>query len=371
MKKKLFVLPLLAISMATMSVHATPIESEDACGTQLQIEAEPLTGYHFVRWQDNNTDNPRTIEVKGDVDYIAYFAPNKYKIVFQNYDSTSLKTDTVEYGQKPSYGGTTPTKPSTAKYTYSFSAWSPTIAEATADQTYTAVFDSTLRQYNITFKNYNGDILQNTPVNYGDTPVYSGTTPTKPATIYTYTFKGWSPAIVAVTGETIYVADFDSVLNRYLITYKNDNGDILFQDSVLYGQTPTYGGTTPTKDSTAQYAYTFKAWSPTETAVTGDATYTATYNSTTNSYIITVEGENGTTTGAGTYTYGTIVTLTATPNDCYKFTKWNDENTQASRSITVTGDATYTATFDVLKYKTTIKSDNETQGKVKMSKVNP
>ena len=53
----------------------------------------------------------------------------------------------------------------------------------------------------------------------------------------------------------------------------------------------------------------------------------------------------GTVTGGGTYNGGATATLTATPNTGYHFMQWQDGNTQNPRTITVTGDATYTATF--------------------------
>ena len=53
----------------------------------------------------------------------------------------------------------------------------------------------------------------------------------------------------------------------------------------------------------------------------------------------------GTVTGGGTYNGGATATLTATPNSGYHFVQWQDGNTQNPRTITVTGDATYTATF--------------------------
>ena len=54
----------------------------------------------------------------------------------------------------------------------------------------------------------------------------------------------------------------------------------------------------------------------------------------------------GTVTGGGTYNYGASATLTATPKDCYKFVQWNDGNKTNPRTVTVTGAATYTATFE-------------------------
>lgn len=53
----------------------------------------------------------------------------------------------------------------------------------------------------------------------------------------------------------------------------------------------------------------------------------------------------GTVIGGGTYNGGATATLTAIPNTGYHFVQWQDGNTQNPRTITVTGDATYTATF--------------------------
>lgn len=62
-----------------------------------------------------------------------------------------------------------------------------------------------------------------------------------------------------------------------------------------------------------------------------------------------VQGQ-GSVSGGGTYEYGSSVTLTATPADGYRFVKWSsDGNTSASRTITVTGNATYTAIFELDK----------------------
>jgi len=54
----------------------------------------------------------------------------------------------------------------------------------------------------------------------------------------------------------------------------------------------------------------------------------------------------GTVTGGGTYTAGTVVTLTAIANEGYEFSMWSDENTDNPRTITVTENATYIAIFD-------------------------
>ena len=53
----------------------------------------------------------------------------------------------------------------------------------------------------------------------------------------------------------------------------------------------------------------------------------------------------GSVSGGGTYRVGTTVTISATANTGYSFVSWSDGNTNASRTITVGVDATYTATF--------------------------
>ena len=64
---------------------------------------------------------------------------------------------------------------------------------------------------------------------------------------------------------------------------------------------------------------------------------------------ITVTSSNesmGTVSGSGEYEFGTDTTITATPNDGYRFVSWNDGNTDNPRAIIVTEDATYIANFE-------------------------
>ena len=43
-------------------------------GTELSLKATAKSGYYFAKWNDGNTDNPRTITVTGEAEYIAEFA---------------------------------------------------------------------------------------------------------------------------------------------------------------------------------------------------------------------------------------------------------------------------------------------------------
>ena len=90
-----------------------------------------------------------------------------------------------------------------------------------------------------------------------------------------------------------------------------------------------------------------------------DQTYTAQFNQTTRQYTITVTSAgHGTVTGGGTYDYGTSVPLTATPDTYYTFSSWTDAGAQ-NHNVTVTGTATYTASFTLNTSSTLEINDNE------------
>ncbi len=80
----------LAMSASGQTLHRdTAATVSVLCGTELTLTAVPDTDYHFDRWSDDNTDNPRTVVLNGISDdgktiyedghvftYIAYFAAN-------------------------------------------------------------------------------------------------------------------------------------------------------------------------------------------------------------------------------------------------------------------------------------------------------
>lgn len=68
-------------------------------------------------------------------------------------------------------------------------------------------------------------------------------------------------------------------------------------------------------------------------------------------YTITVnvnDNAMGSVTGGETVYVGESVTLTATPNPGHAFVKWDDGNTEATRTVVVEGNKTYTAIFQAI-----------------------
>ena len=280
--------------------------------------------------------------------------PKTYTVTWKNYDGTTLETDqNVEEGTTPSYDGATPTKASTAQYSYTFSGWDKEITAVTGDVTYTAQFTETTNTYTVTWIDGDGNTLKTDTVAYGTTPTYDGATPTKESNAqYTYTFSGWDKAIAAVTGDVTYTAQFSDTVNEYTVTWIDGDGNTLKTDTVAYGDTPEYNGETPTKTATAQYSYTFSGWDKEITAVTGDVTYTAQFTETTNTYTVNWKNEDGTPLETDEdVPYGTPSSYdgeTLTKDGCI-FAGWKNENGDFYKPEdlpAVAGDVTYTAVFD-------------------------
>jgi len=282
--------------------------SENAASISLTFDSQTYTekGYDYIYIYDGGNNEigkysgnelaGKTVKITGDTvcirlttdgsyNYYGFKVSSyeiekntQYTVKFVNEDGTELQSGSWNVGATPSYTGATPTKASTAQYSYTFTGWSPAISAVTEDVTYTAQYSSAVRQYTVKFVN-GSTVLQTNVLNYGATPSYTGATPTKAETAqYSYTFKGWSPAISTVTGDVTYTAQFKETVKQYTVTFKNHDGTVLQSGSWAYGSTPSYSGSTPTKPSGSGYTYSFSGWSPTVTAVTGDATYTAQFS---------------------------------------------------------------------------------------------
>ena len=313
--------------------------------------------YTFSGW------SPEVVTVVGAQIYTAQFSSttNKYLVRFLNEDGTELQNEELDYGAIPVYSGETPTKDATAQYTYTFSGWDSEIGKVTGAKDYTATYSSTVNKYLITFENYNGDELQSSEVEYGQTPSYTGTTPEKHADAeFTYTFSGWSPDVVAVVGAQTYTAQYSSTVNKYIVRFLNEDGSELQSEELDYGTVPVYSGEVPTKQATAQYTYTFSGWDSEIGKVTGAKDYTATYSSTTNKYLITFENYNGDELQSSEVEYGQMPSYTgATPEKpadaefTYAFSGWSPE------VVSVVGAQTYTAQFSGTVNKYVIRFLNE------------
>ena len=304
-------------------------------------EADVQFTYTFTGWGDMNV-------VTGVQSYTAQYEStlNQYEVTFYNWDGSVLQSTMVNYGEMPIYTGATPTREADAQFTYTFTGWDSELNVVTGAQSYTAQYEATLNQYEVTFYNWDGTLLQSTMVNYGEMPVYTGVIPTRESDAqYTYTFTGWGDMSV-VTGEQSYTAQYEATLNQYEVTFYNWDGTLLQSTMVNYGEMPSYNSATPTRESNAQYTYTFTGWGD-MSIVTGVQSYTAQYEATLNQYEVTFLNWDGTLLQSEWVNYGEMpVYNSATPTResdvqfTYTFTGWDSELN------VVTGVQSYTAQYE-------------------------
>ena len=227
----------------------------------------------------------------------------------------------------------------------------------------------------------------------GDDKVAHGSTVEITATPnYGYKFVGWSdgvtdnPRTVTVTDAQQYVAIFEKdqfgINLGTRITYNTSYAGITHSN---YGTVTGAGNyaylDNATITATPATNYQFVGWDDNGDGVADNTnqTRTITVDKTYDlkaifkpaTYSITVKSNNDTFgsaqvaqgTNRGTtiqVEYGSKVQLTATSKDTVKyiFSKWSNNSTQASSSVTVEGDATYEATFIENTYTVTFYNGN-------------
>ncbi|MBP5477078.1 MAG: InlB B-repeat-containing protein, partial [Paludibacteraceae bacterium] len=286
-------------------------------GQPVKVTAIPDDGYIFSKWSDDNVDATRSFFVTGNVTLTAEFAKKSENpiINFMSEDGlTKITWMEVEKNTVPVYDGEEPTKESTAEFDYPFAGWT--------------------------------DANDN--------------------------FYAKNTSLPAATEDMDYFATFTPVRRSYTVTFLNWDGSTLQATDVEYGQTPSYSGT-PTRPADAQYTYTFNGWDNEVVAVTGAATYTATYSNTLNSYTVTFKDAAGNTIQSGTLDYGVVPTFTgdipvkesADPDYVWNFTGWTDGNDSFTAKGTalpaVGGTTVYTATYVYdLNYLTITNTSNKT-----------
>ena len=219
------------------------------------IQYDPYI-YQFEKWDKNLSP------VTGDITYSAIFTQVKkvFTVTYLNYDGTELYKEKVNYGENPEYNSK-PTKEGNEKYNYVFKGWDKNLSNITSDITCKAVFDEVLNKYNVTFLNYDGTLLHNELVEYGKLPSYKEIPNRVSTDKYSYEFKSWDKSFEAVTGDITYTATYNEIINKYSISFYDEDGiTLLSMVTVEYGDNVIYPKHNPTKKSTDNYTYTFVGW---------------------------------------------------------------------------------------------------------------
>ena len=335
------------------------------------------TGYTFVGWFDTSaasggTQATTATKVTGTKTWYARWSINSYTFTFDanGGNTPSSTTITKEYNTNV---GTLPTctRNEDNAATYTFVGWFDipnssggtqltTTTKVISNKTWYARWNPTYKNYTVTWNGQGG-----TPSESSRTLQYNSTLGTLPTAIKTgYTFKGWGTSTASnvpnvytttkVIKDVTYYAIWEA--NSYTWTFDANGGTGDTTKTLNYNSRLTVLPTA-NRDSTVANDYLFDGWYDTKastggtklttsTRCTGDKTWYARWIVIDKTYTLTITaGTGGTVSGGGTYAYNTKVIIKATANSGYHFVKWSDGNTNATREVTVTGDATYTATF--------------------------
>ncbi len=208
---------------------------------------------------------------------------NERPVEFYDADGKTLLWSTeLDDGATITFGGTTPTRPDTDKYTYRFVGWKDQDGQLLSElgvvdekhESFYASYEATLRNYTVTWRIAGAETSVVLP--YGTVPVYDGTPEQASTEQYHYRFAGWDKDLTALVGDVTYEALFEAFPRRYTVTwvYAEGNSSSAEWD---YGTLPA-PDKAPTRPADTTYIYTFTAWDNEPTVVTGDITYTACYD---------------------------------------------------------------------------------------------
>lgn len=365
-------------------------------GKIVSSTATPNSGYRFNNWvisggtidDGTYTQNPESIRlVEGKVITVNFIKTYVVSVSaqYRNTDNTGSFTSGTAGGTVSGGGtfdtGSKVTLTATPATGYSLVGWfnssdtsvgtssTYTITSLTANTTLTAKFQK--NWYTVTYTRgtgvnslsktservaYNGTVTSETAV---ASTGYNSPTWTKSSGTGLLSVSAGKATLSAIQSNCTLVAS--ATINKYTISYtKNANIASISKTSetVNYGGTATCTATLPA--NTAQYTYSFGGWYEGSTRVgtalalsvaniTAARTFEARGVATVNKYTLTVV--NG--SGSGTYNYGTKVTITASTIEGKTFSKWSDGVTTASREVTVTANATYTAEYTTNTYTVT------------------
>ena len=152
---------------------------ESGIDTVLNTNTFTREGHTFTGWNTSEDGtgtayaDGATVNLNTNLVLYAQWLANSYTVTWINDDGTELEVDqNVAYGTLPEYNSETPVKEGNDQYSYTFAGWTPEITQVTGDVTYKAVYNENVNQYTITWKNWDGSVLSQDTVNYGEVPVY-------------------------------------------------------------------------------------------------------------------------------------------------------------------------------------------------------
>ena len=247
--------------------------------------------------------------------------------------------------------GMTVNAPAPKKDGYNFGGWYTDTTYATkfefpytlnGDDNITLYAKWEANKYTVTFKDYNGEVIETQTVEYGKSAI-APADPTREG----YTFTGWDVAFDNVTSDLTVTAQYE--INQYTVKFVDWDGTELKTETVSHG-----GSATAPADPTRE-GYTFTGWDVAFDNVTSNLTVTAQYEIKT--YTVTFVDWDGTELKTETVNHGSSATAPADPTrEGYTFAGWDKGYSNVTSNLTVTAQYavnTYTITWIVDGNETT------------------
>jgi len=344
-------------------------------GAQVQLTATPASGWKFDGWSGDlsGSTNPATITMNGTKTVTATFS----EIPVTQYTLTVNKVGSGSVSLSPSGGvydsGTSVQLTATPAAGYKFDGWSGDLSGTTnpasitmnSNKTVTATFSQIpANQYNLNIlTNGQGSVTLNPAGGTYDAGTVVELTAT-PAS--GWQFAGWSGALSGMTNPTSITMDSNKTVTatfsqipveQYTLTVNTvGQGSVTLKPSGgIYD-----AGTGVTLTAVPESGWQFDGWSGDLSGtlatkvilMNSDKEVTATFTEIpAGQYALTVyttgEGEVTLSPPGGSYDDGTEVTLTAVPEDGWKFAGWLGDlsGTANPESIVMNGDKKVSANF--------------------------
>ncbi len=196
-----------------------------------------------------------------------------------------------------------------------------------------------------------------------------------PAVYSSYSFSNysatlWVPCGYSETYASETVWDNFSDIRESRTNLLNVESSNLQKGTVKITQHPNCDDGIAVISATPKEHFRFVQWNdgntdnPRTVAVESDTTFTATFaNALYTITVISYDETMGTVSGSGTYEYGAEIQISAMPAEHYHFVSWSNSytNTNNPYTLTVTGDATYTAYFRIDQHNVTVNTESSTE----------
>ncbi len=347
------------------------ISSENAgnkmYGTEITVRPKEIPGYTFAKWEDNSTDNPRTITLTGALNVVPTYTANtntdytvihRYQTLNNTYEEETVTghgtTDTtVPAARQPRTGFVTPNEQNVT-----------ILGDGSGSVTYT--YNRITYQFNITDRTY----IDSTSTLDGEY-MYGTEITAKAIERAGYTFKwndndtNYTKTFTLTDDVTLtptYTANTDTAYTVNHYTQKLDGTYEIKETEVLTGTTDT-DATPLTKSYTG-----FTSPSLQTKNIEGDGSTEFDYLYLRDKYTLTIDNPSDVVQGdiSGQYYYEEQITLTAKDKEGYTFTKWSNNETTKTITITMgTSDITVGPIYEINSYTITF----DTQGGTPVSSI--